>query len=185
MATGPDPQPLLDKADVILVIDALAPWAPDSAEPPEAAQVIQLGPDPLHSRFAMRNFRADISLAGEVSPSIRALKQAMEAWRADRATRNAERADQVAQRNARDLAARERAALAGREGPQLTKAWVSLALSRAIRGTGAAVFSELGCQLPAMRLDHHKAWFDGPHSGGLGWGLPAAPGLQAGRSAGR
>lgn len=176
MAAGPDPRPLLAQADVVLVLDSLAPWSPADGEPREDAQVIQVGPDPLHSRVPVRNFRADLSLAGETGPFVLALKEALDrrlgGWRA----RNATRAAAIAARNAADRATRQAQATAS--APALTKARVSHALSDAIAGTGAAVFSELGCQLSHMRLDHHLAWFDGPHSGGLGWGFPAALGFK-------
>ena len=178
MAAGPDPRPLLAAADAILVIDSLAPWAPDEAEPRADARVIQLGPDPLHSRFAVRNFRSDVNLMGEVAPTILAFKEALDRRLAGYRARNLERAEAVARTNAADLAERERTARAGRKAPQLTKAWVSLALSEALGGAVATVFSELGCQLPSMRLGHARAWYDGPHSGGLGWAFPAALGYK-------
>ncbi len=40
MAAGPDPTPLLETADVILVIDALAPWSPAQGEPHPDCKVI-------------------------------------------------------------------------------------------------------------------------------------------------
>jgi len=63
-------------------------------------------------------------------------------------------------------------------GPLMTKAWVSLCLSRALKGHKASVFSELGVGLPEMDLDDPLAFFREPNSGGLGWGLPAAIGAQ-------
>lgn len=178
MAAGPDPRPLLDKADVILVIDSLAPWSPAEAEPRRDARIIQLGPDPLHSRFGVRNFRSDISLTGEVSSTILALKAELDARLSGRRARNEGRAAAVAKANAASRAFRLDIARSERAAPLPTKAWISHALSEALADSDAAVFSELGCQLPAMTLGHHKAWFDGPHSGGLGWGLPAAMGFK-------
>lgn len=178
MAAGPDPKPLLEKADVLLVIDSLAPWSPDVAEPREDAKVIQIGPDPLHSRFAVRNFRSDLGLTGDVAPTILALKEAMDARRSGRRARNEKRAATVSRDNAADRTARFDKARAGRNAPQLSKAWVGNALAEAVDGTDAAIFNELGLQMPTMRLTHDKAWFDAPHSGGLGWSFPAAMGFK-------
>lgn len=178
MAAAPDPTPILDSADVILVIDGLAPWSPDVAEPREDAQVIQLGPDPLYSRTPVRNFRVDLALPGETAPTLIALKAAMDRKLDAMRTRNLARAQRISDQNASDRIVRDERVRAGRDSPKMTKAWVSRALSDAVEGRDAAIFSELGCQLPAMRLDHDKAWFDGPHSGGLGWGLPAALGFK-------
>ena len=65
----------------------------------------------------------------------------------------------------------------GRDG-QMTKEWVSLCLSRAVKGSKATILSELGCPMAPMTLDHHQAWFQEPHAGGLGWSFPAALGMQ-------
>src|SRR5690606_34165626 len=40
------------------------------------------------------------------------------------------------------------------------------------------VFNELGVALGPMERREHQSWFDAPHSGGLGWGLPAALGAR-------
>lgn len=177
MAAPADPGPLIEKADVILVIDSLAPWAPDSHRPAASCRVVHLGQDPLYSRFPVRNFRCDIGLACEVEDGLVALKAAMEALKpAEKAAREARReALAAANRAARTHAVGQ--AEAG-QGAPMTKEWVSLCLSRAIEGRGASVFSELGCPMAPMSLDHPKAWYQEPHSGGLGWAFPAALGMQ-------
>ncbi len=177
MAAGPDPRALLDRADVILCLDALAPWSPAQVEPLEEAQVIQIGPRPLQDRSGVRNFRCDIGLTTEVAPAILALEQALEPLWPDHAPRVTARAAELAARHAAEQAKRFDSARATREDAALTKGWISLTVSEQIKGQNAAVFSELGCQLPSMQLDTHQSWFDGPHSGGLGWGLPAAMGF--------
>ena len=178
MAAGPDPAPLLADADVILVIDSLAPWAPMGHEPMKNVQIIHISPDPLRARSGVRNFRVDLGLAGETGPTLMALAQAMEVRQRGRKRRNAARAKAVAARNTQDRAARANIARAGRDAPRLGKPWISAALARAVAGTQTAIFGELGCMLPYMELDHQDAWFDGPHSGGLGWGMPAAMGYK-------
>ena len=39
--------------------------------------MIQLGPDPLYQRVPVRNFRADVSLAGEIADTLTGLADAM------------------------------------------------------------------------------------------------------------
>ncbi|MEM1161537.1 MAG: thiamine pyrophosphate-dependent enzyme, partial [Pseudomonadota bacterium] len=72
-----------------------------------------------------------------------------------------------------------KAAEAGCSSP-MTKEWVSLCLGNAIHAQDrkATVFHELGCPLPPLMLEDHLSYFQEPHSGGLGWGLPAALGAQ-------
>ena len=107
---GPNPTPLLETADVILVIDALAPWSPAQGEPPPNCQVIQLGVDPLQSRFGVRNFRSDLSLPGEVGPALLALKAALDQHLPIHKDRNAKRAEVIAERNRANQAERVAAA---------------------------------------------------------------------------
>lgn len=178
MSTGPDPKPLLEKADVILVIDSLAPWCPNTGEPTDACQVIQMGPEPLQPRSGVRNFRSDLSLPGETAPVLLALKDALDALKADKEDRNTARRKIIAQENSKNQAERFGATARHPDTPKPNKAWVSNALSEALVGKDAAVFSELGCQLHSMQLDHPDAWFESPHSGGLGWGFPAALGYK-------
>jgi acetolactate synthase-1/2/3 large subunit len=170
-----DPAPLLERADAILVLDALAPWSPQVHAPRPEARVIQMGPDPLAARTPVRNFRSDLSIACDASDGILALRAAMEGL--ERPAACARRREAVAAANA---AARERAvaaAEAGRDGV-MTREWVGLCLSRALAGEEATVLSELGCPLAPMDLAHHRAWYQEPHAGGLGWSFPAALGMS-------
>ena len=171
------PDDMLRSADVILVLDALAPWWPDRAGPSNSAKVIQLGPDPLFARSTpVRNFRADATLPGNTALALGALIDEMERKEKNTADLNARR-DRI---EAASAAERDRVrdqAEAGNTSP-MTKEWVSLCLGRAIEGEKATIFHELGCPLPPLALTGHLSYFQEPHSGGLGWGLPAAMGAK-------
>ena len=173
MAAPPDPAPLLTRADVILVVDALAPWSPAIHAPAPGVPVIHLGPDPLATRVPVRNFRSDLSIVCETADGILALKAAMAGPGPRRPWRRVARPwPPPTRRRARGAAA----AAAGRDGV-MTKEWVSLCLSRALAGHQATVLSELGCPLPPMELDHYRAGYQEPHAGGLGWSFPAGLGM--------
>ena len=175
MAWNPDG--LLMEADVVLVLDSLAPWWPDRAAPNPDATIIQLGSDPLFARSSpMRTFRSDVTLSGKTGPALMELIAACECRTWDH--------DLIAERRKRikSLSTAERgrvrdAARAGCRSP-MSKEWVSHCLGREIAGRKASVFHELGCPLPPLELDDHLSYFQEPHSGGLGWGIPAAMGAQ-------
>ena len=177
MHVGWFPDELLEEADAVLVIDALAPWWPDRASPPPEAMIVHLGPDPLFARSSpMRSFRSDVTLSGDTASSILELIAAVEGHPLDGFAIDARRERITA------LAARERdriaeRARAGRRAP-MTKDWVSHCLGEAISGRRATVVHELGCPLPPLQLDEFQSYIQEPHSGGLGWGLPAAMGAQ-------
>lgn len=177
MAADVNPAPLIEEADAILVIDALAPWSPDIHRPKKDCRIIHMGQDPLYSRVPVRNFRSDISLPTDVATGIASLKTAMENINVPTNIDISSRYTRVAEtnRNSRKIVL-ERAARGN--GSPMTKEWVSLCLSDAIKGRRATVLSELGCPLSPMSLNHHQAWYQEPHSGGLGWSFPAGLGMK-------
>ncbi|CAD7048829.1 acetolactate synthase [Pseudorhizobium endolithicum] len=180
MWAGGNPAPWLSDADVILVIDALAPWMPEIHTPRADARIIQLGPNPLFSRFPVRNFRSNLSIATETAAGIAALAEAMETLEdPDPSARAARRAKLLpalsAQRDKEVAAARDE------QGPLMSKAHVAWCLSEALKEHETTVLSELGCPLAPMTLGHAQAWYQEPHSGGLGWSLPCAMGMKLAR----
>lgn len=172
------PAPQLKEADVVLVINALAPWWPDKFAPPADAKVIQLGPDPLFARSTpIRNFRSDVTLTGNTSAAVLELIKAVEEHPIDRTVIEMRRRRVTAAAWAEKVRAEDEAKKGN--GPMtMSKEWVSHCLGRAIKGRKASVFHELGCPLPALQLEEHLSYFQEPHSGGLGWGVPAAMGAQ-------
>jgi acetolactate synthase-1/2/3 large subunit len=175
MSVGTAIEPWLSEADVVLVLDCLAPWSPAIHSPAPGCKVIQAGPDPLYSRFPVRNFQADLSLAGETAEIITALARAMAPYRAD--TYEARRAH-VMERSAALRQAGLGVAEAGGQSEIMSKAWVSLCLSNAVEGRHATILSELGCPLEPLALRDPWSWYQEPHSGGLGWSFPCALGMQ-------
>jgi acetolactate synthase-1/2/3 large subunit len=173
---GADPGPWLAEADVVLVIDSLAPWWPDRHPLNPAAKVIHLGPDPLFSRFPVRGFRADLALAGETRIALPALIEAMGAPPPGSAPERRRNRVETAGNNTRTTL---RSAAAAERARGLTKAQVALELGEALAGRGpSTVFSELGVPLGILRRETHLSWFQEPHSGGLGWSFPAALGAR-------
>jgi acetolactate synthase I/II/III large subunit len=177
MAVGMDPAKWLAEADLVLVIDCLAPWSPDIHTLGEGCKVIHIGQDPLHSRFPVRNFPCDLALTGDTSDVIMALADAASDYlEANTSRREARRAD-VEKAAATHRTAVIRQAEAGC-GELMTKAFVSLTLSKAIEGRHASILSELGAPLEPMTLCEHGSWYQEPHSGGLGWSFPAGLGMK-------
>jgi acetolactate synthase-1/2/3 large subunit len=180
MAVGGDPAEWLAQADLVLVIDSLAPWSPDIHALKPGCKVVHIGEDPLYARFPIRNFRCDLALVGDTADVIVELAAAAAKYLPEteepRDHRRARVASAARKRRADVL---ERAA-AGR-GPVMSKAFVSTCISRAIEGRDAAILSELGAPLEELTLSAPDTWFQEPHSGGLGWCFPAALGMKLAR----
>jgi acetolactate synthase-1/2/3 large subunit len=162
------------EADVVLVLDSLAPWRPDRHALRPGARVIQMGPDPLFSRFPARGFPADLAIAGENRATIPALIAATDR----RGSGAAERARALAGRTAARREAEREEIRATLDDGRLTKAGVGLVLGEALEGVRSSVFSELGVPLGPLARREARSWFQEPHSGGLGWSFPAAMGAQ-------
>ncbi|MEQ9346711.1 MAG: thiamine pyrophosphate-requiring protein [Thalassospira sp.] len=177
MSAGMDPAPWLKDADAVVVIDCLAPWSPEIHTLRDDCKVVQVGQNPLYSRFPGRNFAADLSLCGETGDVIMMLAEAMDRRHADHEAICSERRGKVAAINAETRKKALAAADAGSVDP-MSKAYVSRCLSDAIANRPATVFSELGCPLEPLSLSAHSSWFQEPHSGGLGWSFPASMGYQ-------
>ncbi|MFB4373670.1 thiamine pyrophosphate-requiring protein [Agrobacterium sp. CR_3] len=177
MAVGGDPADWLAEADLVLVIDSLAPWSPDTHTLKPGCKVIHIGEDPLYTRFPVRNFPCDLALVGDTADTIIELAGAVSGFLPQtekaRAARRAKVTTASSQRRAMIL----KRAAAGR-GPVMSKAFVSICLSKAIEGKDAAVLSELGAPLEELTLRSANTWFQEPHSGGLGWCFPAALGMK-------
>jgi acetolactate synthase-1/2/3 large subunit len=178
MAVGTSPEPWLREADVILVLDCLAPWSPAVHDLPAGCKVIQAGPDPLYSRFPVRHFQADLSLAGETADIILALTRALHPMLSTRSEACWDRRAFVVEKAEAIRAESLRSAKRGGENSLMTKEWVSLCLSEVLAGHDATVLSELGCPIEPMTLRAPGSWYQEPHSGGLGWSFPCALGMQ-------
>lgn len=173
---GADPGPWLAEADVVVVLDCLAPWWPDRHPLAAGAKVINIGPDPIFSRFPVRNFRSDIAIAGESAVTIPALVAAMARLDRDEAAIAGRRA-RINEASGQLRARIADAAPAGTE-TGITKAFASRCLGEALEGRRSSVFSELGSILGILPRRERNSWFQEPHSGGLGWSFPAALGAQ-------
>lgn len=171
------PDDLLKEADVVLIINALAPWWPDRAQPSKDATIITLGPDPLFARTSpMRSFTSDITLAGETETALTEFIELVNAHDKPSERIEARRA-RISAISKQERQKVRRVAKQGCTAP-MSKEWVSHCLGQAIKGRKCSVFHELGCPLPALELEDHQSYFQEPHSGGLGWCLPAAMGAQ-------
>ncbi len=172
MFLGYDAAAALTEADVVLVVDSGVPWMEALHRPADTTRVIHLGTDPNFQRMPVRGYQADLAITSDPAAGIAAIARAMGEPGPDVAARRA-RAVQLC--TAR-LAAAEALALQGRASP-MSAEWLSRCISD-IMDDDAVVFGELGVVPSAMRVRGPNRVFINPHSGGLGWAMPAALGAQ-------
>ncbi len=172
MFLGYDVKAPLADADVVLVIDSAIPWIESLHRPGERTRVIHLGPDPHFQRMPIRGYQSDLAITSDAAAGIAALAEAVRPL----APETDERRRALQLRAMQRLDRAEALASAGCESP-MTAEWMSRCLSQAMDDR-AVVFSELGVVPNIMKVTGPNRIFNNPHSGGLGWGLPAALGAQ-------
>jgi acetolactate synthase-1/2/3 large subunit len=174
---GHQPRPLLETADLVLVVDCDVPWIPSLEGPPEHCRVVHIGEDPNFTRYPMRSFPADLSIAAAPAAALAALDRALAArMEADDAMVAARRAD-LAERSA---ARRARAAqTAEKDGtlPHITPEWLSRCIGDAV-GADAIIVNEYPLRLDHCARTRPRSYFGSSPAGGLGWGFGAALGAK-------
>jgi acetolactate synthase-1/2/3 large subunit len=174
LQAGFDVAPHLDEADVILVVEADAPWFPQLKTPRPDARVIQVAADPLFSGSPIRGFPADIALGGAPRLTLAAL--------ADAIARVAD-PGRVAERRARWATEHDRLQTAfaarGRAGARspMEMAWVSRCLGEHI-DERTIVVNEYDLDVSQVRMTTPGTYFASSPAGGLGWALGAALGAK-------
>lgn len=171
MAVGPDLSQRLAAADVVLVVDAPVAWIENQNRPSPSARVIHLAPDPLHARMPMRSYRTTLGLSGNTAATLKALDKALR----DRPRKTRDTSG-IAEAHEAYLDRVAKAAQAGSTGPA-GKAFVADCVSR-ILGDSGVVVSERGAPAPFYPTLGPNQFLGNTPAGGLGWGGPAALGVQ-------
>lgn len=167
---------LAKEADVVVVVDSGVPWIEALHAPAAGATVVHIGPDPAFVRMPMRGYRSNLAITGDPATTVAAIAEAMTTPDTVLTARRADLADRAQARSARRAAMISGAQQADPMGAE----WLSHCLSQ-VMDDAAVIFSELGLVPAAMQIKGPNRLFSNPHSGGLGWALPAALGAQLAR----
>jgi acetolactate synthase I/II/III large subunit len=145
---GIDPTPLLEGADLGLLIDTDVPFVPLAAKRASAMKWIQIDTDPLKIDFPMWGFATDMRVAGKSAVVLQQVLDVVEA-RADKSYRERVAARIASWKNARETSAKRRAAASVNKG-----------LSGALNP--AFVFATLGAKLAQDDVVLNEAIRNGP-----------------------
>lgn len=168
---------LLAEADLILVLEADVPWIPSLAAPGPDARIIQVGEDPVFSRYPMRSFRSDLTIAANLLPFLRALEPALAHAASPHITQIDARRDRLSARSAQLRAGWRAEAEKAGQAEHITLAWLTHCL-RAIVDADTIVVNEYSFRQEHCPLDHPGSLYSVGPAGGLGWGFPAALGIK-------
>jgi len=172
---GFDATARLEEADLILVVEADAPWYPHIKSPRPETRVIQVAADPLYSGYPIRGFPADLALGGAPRLSLEALAQAL-AGLVDQATVSERRRRWEAEHRRLAEAAAARARAVATDTP-IDMAWASRCVADLIDDR-AIVVNEYDFDVSQASFTTPGTYFGASPAGGLGWGLGAALGAK-------
>jgi acetolactate synthase I/II/III large subunit len=169
----------LKGADLVFLLDAVAPWHPPSAAPGKSTKVVVLGDEPLHSHLPFWGYRSDLVVTGDVETSLATLLERVRSLirpgsRADRVETWRGRHDKARQ------ARREEGAAAGARKAIETR-WVVHELNEVLPPDALVVDETITHRLEISRRLESLGpgrFFEGSY-GGLGTGLGSALGVKA------
>jgi acetolactate synthase-1/2/3 large subunit len=175
MNTGQRGAELLEKADLIIVVDSEVPWFPARFEPRPGAKVAHLGPDPLWVRYPIRVFPSDLVVPGASGPALRALAEALDGARQPDGREQRRRA--VKAYRERVAAAAERALESSRSAKPIAYDYLAACIKEQLP-EDALVVTELGVAGDSLGLEAPGSLLGVGIAGGLGFGLGAALGAK-------
>jgi len=174
MFQGSMPGPLLQDADLVIVIEADVPWLPSQEHPPAGARIVQIGEDPLYTRYPMRSFPSDLTITASALSALEALQQAL----AKRSGAHVEDRRTTLTQRWEDLRAAWRAeAEQAAQGNRNTLAWLNHCL-RDVIDRDTIVISEYSFRQEYCPLETPGSLFALSSAGGLGWGFGASLGAK-------
>lgn len=170
---GHESAPWIGDSDLVLVLECDVPWIPGNGGTPPGAKVIQVGTDPLQSRYPMRGFRSDLTIRASARHFLHAMLDEVDGGQA-----RSQAESRGAPARAKCVEIREKGLAAVAGVPQrMTMAWASACLDRA-RAPDSIFVNEYPLVLSAVKTTQPGSFFGSSPAGGLGWGLPAALGAK-------
>lgn len=177
MNLGTQPRPLLDDADLVIVLDCDVPWIASLERPPPGCRVAHIGEEPGFLRYPVRSFPVDLSIAAATMPALAALEAALETRGLDKDARVAIRRDALGKRSAALRAQWDGEVRASAKNRAIKPDFLSRAIGEAV-GPDAIIVNEYPLRIEHCARELPGTYFGLSPAGGLGWGLGAALGAK-------
>jgi acetolactate synthase-1/2/3 large subunit len=169
-----DPNPHMQQADLVIVINSGVPWMPRISKPKASSKVIHIGIDPLVSRHPFREYEADLLVAGDPVAGLVMLNQAL--GRRNSGALDARRRI-VAALRAEMKVAHDKLVQQSRNDVPIHPAWLAHCINEA-KSEDAIIVNELGLAPGRLDLIKPLSFIGTSLAGGLGAGLGTALGAK-------
>ena len=171
---------MMEKADVILVIESKVPWSPQHMQPKASTKLIHIAPDPLMSRqMPFHGFKYDLAIAGSVPLALPMLEKAVLAAQQGKEKARDSRRAEIAELRAAYVEATKKALEASRTKKPMLGMHIADCVNQ-LKAKDAFIVSELGLPVRYLDLPEPNSFLGGTLAGGLGLGLGAALGAKLG-----
>ncbi len=160
---------LLEKADLVIVLDSAVPWLPLRMTPRRDAKLMHIAHDPMFARYPFRGFEMDLAVAGDPGAAVGMLCEALRGKLKGQERSIDARRKVIADMRAKQDEQLQAAILQASTMAPISPLWVAACLNK-VKEKDAIICDELGVPFPAMQLESHDAWVSGS-SGALGMGL--------------
>lgn len=177
MFAGGNPNPFVEAADAILVIDCAVPWLPSQVTPSDDCKVVHIAPDPHYTMLPIRGFQADLAIACSTDIGLSMLAIAMEEpAKSNQAAIDARRKS-VTERHQKleDSWAKKLQEVKGNS--PLHPAWISHCLNE-VAGDDAVYIKESQLQVQYVNTHTPQSILNAGASSGLGHGMGVALGAK-------
>lgn len=176
---GFSPNPYLQESDLIIVIDCDVPWYPSVNKPDESTTIVNIGIDPLYSKYPIRTFKSDITVNSSPDMAMEAISKELISNKLINGEKLALRNKQLKEKHDKLFSDLKSGTEKDSSEIPLSQAYISSRVNRIIDENTINV-NEYNNQM--IWQDNHAAgrFFGEPHAGYLGWGVGAALGVKMG-----
>ena len=171
---GFDPAPVIEDADLLIVVEADVPWFPQDEPAPEVP-VVHIGLDPIRRDYPMWSFPTHTALGGCPTRTLEALTAAVKGRIAGSSVQA--RLGRLAEKHEESRAGARRRAEAASSARPINPALLSRLIGDAL-GPDGIVVNEYDAHSDQLRLDRPGAYYGPSAVSGLGWGFGAALGTK-------
>jgi acetolactate synthase-1/2/3 large subunit len=174
---GFTPDPLLSDADLIIVLESDVPWYPASIKPNDSAFMVNIGIDPLYSKYPVRSYPSDITLNGDPCLALKEIVQELSGPNKMKDTMLEGRKNRLKTRH--DALFHDLYSTAGNASGAmpLNQGFVSSRLNSII-DSNTIIVNEYDNQMIWQENISPGNYFGVSHAGYLGWAVGAALGMK-------